>query len=68
MFAIIAWVDGFGNDGYVRAIYRTFEEAEKHCQEGERWVQFDFGEVDFDWYEATPFKSKSKKRKKSLTK
>lgn len=64
MIAILEWVDGFGNDTYVNAIYPTLKEAEKHYREGQRWVKFDFGQVDFEWYEANEFKIKNKKSKK----
>ena len=67
MIAILGWTDGFGNDTYVWGIYPTLEVAKRYAKEGLRWVKFDFGEVDFDWYAANEFKNekhKSRKKKK----
>lgn len=65
MIAILKWTDGFGNDTYVDAIYPTLEEAKLHFSEGARWVEFDYGLVDFDWYDANEFRElKHQKRKK----
>lgn len=63
MVALLGWTDGFGNDTYVHGIYPSMDEAKAHAKEGLRWVQFDYGEVDFDWYEANEFKDKNKKKK-----
>lgn len=69
MIAVLGWTDGFGNDTYVEAIYPTFEQAAKqYSSEVEfRWVEFDYGEVNFDWYDANEFKKikHGKKKKKS---
>jgi len=69
VIAILGWTDGFGNDTYVDAIYPTLEIAQSHCKDSKafRWVEFDFGEVEFDWYDANEFrneKHKSKRRKR----
>lgn len=69
MIAVLRWTDGFGNDTYVKAIYPTLEIAKQYFSEGDRWVEFDYGLVDFDWYDANEFREiKHKKRKKSLDK
>jgi hypothetical protein len=70
MIAVLGWTDGFGNDTYVNGIYPTLEEATKHAKIGMKYVEFDFGEVYFDYYEANDFhfshtkypKNKKKKR------
>lgn len=66
MIAVLRWCDGFGNDTYVKAIYPTLEEAKQHFEEGDRWVEFDYGLVEFEWYEANEFKEKKyRKRRKN---
>ena len=67
MIAVLRYVDGFGNDTYVKAIYPTFEKAKKHFVKGDRWVKFDYGFVDFDWYEANEFFKEEKHREKKKT-
>ena len=70
MYALIGYVDGFGNDGYVKGIYCTYGEtirnADLHGELPDRYVEFDFGKVDFDYYEAKRFMNEKdqKKRKK----
>ena len=70
MYALIGYVDGFGNDGYVKGIYCTYSEtirnADLHSELPDRYVEFDFGKVDFDYYEAKRFMNEkhTKKRKK----
>ena len=54
MFAVLEWVDGFGNDTRVAGIYPTLDEAIVY-DENDRWIEFEFGEVNFDWYEANKF-------------
>ena len=50
---------------YVKAIYPTLEQAKQYFSEGDRWVEFNYGLVDFDWYEANEFREiKHKKKKK----
>ena len=69
MIAVLRWTDGFGHDTYVKAIYPTLEQAKQYFSEGDRWVEFNYGLVDFDWYEANEFREiKHKKKKKSLDK
>jgi len=70
MIAVLRWTDGFGNDTYVRAIYPTLEQAKQYFLEGDRWVEFNYGLVDFDWYYANEFreiKHRKKKKKKKKT-
>lgn len=65
MIAVLGWTDGFGHDTYVRAIYPTLEQAKQYFTNGDRWVEFDYGRVNFDWYDANEFRNiKHKKRKK----
>ena len=65
MIAVLGWTDGFGHDTYVRAIYPTLEQAKQYFTDGDRWVEFDYGRVNFDWYDANEFKNiKHKKKKK----
>ena len=69
MIAILGWTDGFENDTYVWGIYPTLEIAKRYAKKELRWVEFDFGEVEFDWYDANEFrneKHKSKKRKEKI--
>lgn len=72
MIAVLSWIDGFGHDTYVKAIYPTLEEAKQCFSEGDRWVEFDYGLVDFYWYEANDFKEeikhKKRRRKKTIDK
>lgn len=69
MIAILGWVDdGFSTDINVKGIYPTLAEATKYAKEGDKWVEFDFGRVDFDIHTANSFPSKPKKRKKPLDK
>ena len=69
MIAVLRWKDGFGHDTDVKAIYPTLEQAKQYFSEGDRWVEFNYGLVDFDWYGANEFREiKHKKRKKSLDK
>ena len=62
MIAVLSWCDGFGNDTFIRGIYPSLQEA-KH-EEEDRWVEFQYGEVEFDWYEANKFKESKKKKRK----
>lgn len=64
MIAILGWTDGFGNDTYVKAIYPTFEQAKQYAVKGDRWTEFDYGQVDFDWYDANEFRDEKHKKKK----
>ncbi len=77
MIAIMDWTDGFGNDTEVVAIARDMNEAEQFYQDYHdkkklnypeefdlRYEEFDFGDVDFCYYEAKKFDIKNKKKKK----
>lgn len=55
MIAVLSWVDGFGNDTQVCAIYPTLEEAAAYADESCRYEEFEFGEVNFDYFEAKEF-------------
>lgn len=63
MIAVLSYVDGFGNDTYVEAIYPTLEIAKQHYLNNFRYQEFDFGEVGFDIYEAKEAYPNKKKRK-----
>ena len=63
MIAVLSYVDGFGNDTYVKAIYPTLENAKQHYLKNFRYQEFDFGEVYFDIYEAKEAYPNKKKRK-----
>ena len=64
MIAVLCWTDGFGNDTYVKAIYPTLDEAKQNFEEGDRWKEFEYGLVDFDWYEANEFRRLHRKPRK----
>ena len=63
MIALLEWVDGFGADTHVRGIFPTLNAAKPYIEEGNRYVEFDFGLVDFDFYEAKKLYPVKKKRK-----
>ncbi len=70
MIAVLDWVDGFGADTSVLGIFPNLEEARKALEPIKantptelKYVEFQFGMVDWDWYEATPLYSKKKKRR-----
>lgn len=67
MIAVLGWTDGFGNDTYVKAIYPTLEKAKQYYSEGDRWVEFDYGKVDFDWYDANEFIGLKHRKKQKNT-
>lgn len=65
MIAVLRYKDGFGNnDTCVKAIYPTLDEAKQNFEENDRWEEFEYGLVDFDWYEANEFKRSYRKPKK----
>ena len=68
MIAVLGWTDGFGHDTYVRAIYPTLEQAKQYFTNGDRWVEFDYGRVNFDWYDANEFRNIKHKKKKKKNK
>lgn len=70
MIAILGWCDGFGNDTYVAAIVKTQADAIAWVAENVptyyhyplRWTEFNFGKVDFDYYEAQKFPKGTQKQ------
>ena len=65
MIAVLGWIDGFGHDTEVKGIYPTLEEAKLYASEDDRWEEFDYGFVNFDWYEANDdFNIKKRKKRK----
>ena len=64
MVAVLVYVDGFGNDTQVDAIYPTLEIAKQHYSENFRYQEFEFGEVTFDIYDALEAYPKRRKRRK----
>ena len=63
MVAVLSYVDGFGNDTQVDAIYPTLESAKQHYSENFRYQEFEFGKVTFDIYDALEAYPKKKKRR-----
>ena len=64
MIAVLSYVDGFGNDTYVEAIYPTLEIAKQHYSKTFRYQEFEFGTVSFDIYNAKiAYPKKNKERK-----
>ena len=63
MVAVLEFVDGFGHDTEVVAIFPTLEIAQQHYFYNFKYQEFDFGKVDFDIYEAKEAYPKKKKRK-----
>lgn len=63
MVAVLVWVDGFGNDTQVDGIYPTLEIAKQHYHNNFRYQEFEFGEVEFDIYDAKEAYPKKKKRR-----
>lgn len=62
--AVLSYVDGFGNDTQVDAIFPTLEIAKQHYLNNFRYVEFEFGKVDFDVYEAKEAYPTKKRRKR----
>lgn len=59
MYMLIGWCDGFGNDAYVKSVWKTRKEAIDHACIDEympdKLIEFEFGEeIDFDYSEAEP--------------
>lgn len=63
MIALLTWVDGFGADTQVIGIFPTLEAAKHYAKKGDRYVEFDFGLVEFDIYEAKEIYPKKKRKK-----
>lgn len=63
MIAVLGWCDGFGNDTYVAGIFQKLEDvpaeyrkkAPPYTCQGYHWVEFSFGEVEFDWWDGKEF-------------
>lgn len=71
MIVVLNWIDGFGADTRVVGIFSNLEEARKACEpikantETElKYEEFQFGLVEWDWYEATPLYPKKKRRQR----
>lgn len=65
MIAVLGWVDGFGADTKVEGIFKTMADAISYVGDLKknadrdcplRYQEFDFGETDFDYYEANHFR------------
>lgn len=66
MIAVLEFVDGFGHDTEVVAIYPTLEIAKKHYTNNFLYQEFEFGKVAFDLYDAKEaYPQAKRKRKKS---
>ena len=68
MIAVLEFVDGFGHDTEVVAIYPTLEIAKKSIGHNFRYQEFEFGKVQFDLYDAKEAYGTKKKIKKGLDK
>lgn len=64
MIAILCYVDGFGNDTCVKSIHKNMDDAKrKHAEDikenpnaiDDLWVEFEFGDVDFDIYSSNSY-------------
>ena len=73
MIAVLGWIDGFGADTTVEGIFRTMGDALNYVGDLKknadrdyplRYQEFDFGEVDFDYYEADHFRITKNFRKR----
>ena len=64
MVAVLVYVDGFGNDTQVDAIYPTLEIAKQHYSENFHYKEFEFGKVTFDIYDAKVAYPNRRKRRK----
>lgn len=62
MIAVLSYVDGFGNDTYVEAIYPTLEIAKQHYNKFFCYQEFEFGTVTFDIYGAKVAYPKKKEK------
>lgn len=63
MIAVLEFVDGFGHDTEVVGIFPTLEEAKKYYFKNFVYQEFEFGEVQFDVYEAKECYSTKKKKR-----
>ena len=70
---VMAWCDGFGNDGYPIGVYDSVATARQRLGDDSnteypmRYIKANINQrEDFDWYSAVPLfppKKKSKKRR-----
>ena len=63
MVAVLSYVDGFGHDTEIDAIYPTLEIAKQHYFNNFRYQEFEFGKVTFDIYDSKEAYPKKKKRR-----
>ena len=63
MIAVLSFVDGFGHDTGIEAIYPTLEIAKQHYSNNFRYQEFEFGEVTFDIYDSKEAYPKKRKRR-----
>lgn len=63
MVAVLSYVDGFGHDTEIDAIYPTLEIAKQHYFNNFRYQEFEFGKVTFDIYDSKVAYPKKKKRR-----
>lgn len=64
MVAVLEFVDGFGHDTEVVAIYPTLDVAKTHYSKNFLYQEFEFGKVEFDLYEAKEAYPKKKRNKR----
>ena len=64
MIAVLSYVDGFGHDTEVEAIYPTLKIAKQHYFTNFSYQEFDFGKVTFDIYDAKIAYPERRKRRK----
>ena len=63
MVAVLSYVDGFGHDTEIEAIYPTLEIAKQHYFNNFRYQEFEFGKVTFDIYDSKEAYPKKRKRR-----
>lgn len=64
MIAVLTFVDGFGHDTEVEAIYPTLEIAKQQIGRTFKYTEFDFGRVQFDVYDCKTCYLPDRKNKK----
>lgn len=72
MYAVLGWADGFGNDTVVEGIYKTRQKAieatPRKKRSSYRIQKFEFGEIEFDYYEAKEIIRKKKVKRNGVFK
>ncbi len=63
MVAVLSYVDGFGHDTEIEAIYPTLEIAKQHYFNNFHYQEFEFGKVTFDIYDSKEAYPKKRKRR-----